>query len=186
MQDINQIFSLTFFIEMRRLTRNAEESEKSIESYLRREVEAAGGRCLKYYNAMERGYPDRIVMMKGGILVWVEIKSRGRKPTVLQEARMTELRDLWQNVAVVSSRREVDELLGHFADESASTGHFGADRLEGRSGAGARGLAGAKALLLNRTAPRAEELDNSDNSDSSDSSDSDFSDDSANSDCDEI
>ena len=89
---------------MRRLTRNAEESEKSIESYLRREVEAAGGRCLKYYNAMERGYPDRIVMMKGGILVWVEIKSRGRKPTALQEARMTELRDLWQNVAVVSSR----------------------------------------------------------------------------------
>lgn len=111
MQDINQIFSLTFFIEMRRLTRNAEEREKSIESYLRREVEAAGGRCLKYYNAMERGYPDRIVMLKGGILVWVEIKSRGRRPTALQEARMTELRDLWQNVAVVSSRREVDELI---------------------------------------------------------------------------
>ena len=105
---------------MRKLTRNAEESEKSIESYLRREVEAAGGRCLKYYNAMERGYPDRIVMMKGGILVWVEIKSKGRKPTVLQEARMMELRDLWQNVAVVSSRREVDELIAHFADESGS------------------------------------------------------------------
>ena len=114
---------------MRKLTRNAEESEKSIESYLRREVEAAGGRCLKYYNAMERGYPDRIVMMKGGILVWVEIKSKGRKPTVLQEARMMELRDLWQNVAVVSSRREVDELIarcrvGLFADESAGYGSY--------------------------------------------------------------
>lgn len=112
---------------MRKLTRNAEESEKSIESYLRREVEAAGGRCLKYYNAMERGYPDRIVMMKGGILVWVEIKSKGRKPTALQEARMMELRDLWQNVAVVSSRMEVDELIarcrvGLFADESAGYG----------------------------------------------------------------
>ena len=115
---------------MRKLTRNAEESEKSIEGYLRREVEAAGGRCLKYYNAMERGYPDRIVMMKGGILVWVEIKSKGRKPTALQEARMMELRDLWQNVAVVSSRREVDELMarcrvGLFADESAGYGSYG-------------------------------------------------------------
>ena len=122
---------------MRRLTRNAGESEKSIERYLVRMVASAGGKCLKYYNAMERGYPDRIVLLRSGESVWVEVKSRGKRPTALQELRMKELWDMGQKVAVVSSRGDVDELLGHFADESAGdfadksahTGQIWADRL---------------------------------------------------------
>lgn len=48
--------------------------EKEIESKLREMVEAAGGMCLKWVCPGWAGVPDRIVLLPGGRIVFVELK----------------------------------------------------------------------------------------------------------------
>ena len=50
------------------------ELEKDIEAKLRKRVEALGGRCLKWTCPGWRGVPDRIVLMPGGRIYFVETK----------------------------------------------------------------------------------------------------------------
>lgn len=50
------------------------ELEKEIEEKLRKAVEAAGGLCLKWVCPGWAGVPDRIVLLPGGRLVFVETK----------------------------------------------------------------------------------------------------------------
>lgn len=50
----------------RNLSRNSEESEKAIESYLCHLVREAGGIPLKYSSGTSTGYPDRLLLFPGG------------------------------------------------------------------------------------------------------------------------
>ena len=86
---------------IRKIIRHSEVSEKVIEKYLTTRVREIGGVCLKYSNSNMTGYPD-------GKTAWVEIKSKGKKPTRQQELRHEELRAVGQNVFVVDSRVLVD------------------------------------------------------------------------------
>lgn len=96
---------------IRRLARHAEESEKAIEAYLVRKVESCGGICLKFMSHSETGYPDRLLLMPGGRMAWVEVKSKGEKPRVIQEVRMARLRRMGFRVYVADSREKVDEIV---------------------------------------------------------------------------
>ncbi len=95
------------------IVRHSEVSEKAIEAYLVRRCKESGLLCLKYSNANTTGYPDRLVCLSHCNVVWVELKSKGKKPTKLQEIRHQELRDLDHKVWVISSKPEVDELIGY-------------------------------------------------------------------------
>ena len=70
------------------------DSEKLIERKLVDGVKARGGLCVKFYSAYQRGVPDRIILMPGGRIYFVELKSTGKKPTKLQEIFLQKLRDL--------------------------------------------------------------------------------------------
>jgi hypothetical protein len=48
--------------------------EKEIERKLRQAVEAQGGRCLKWVCPGWSGVPDRIVLLPGGRIYFVELK----------------------------------------------------------------------------------------------------------------
>ena len=93
------------------IVRHADVSEKAIEAYLVRKVKDLGGVCLKYSNPGVVGYPDRVVLLPGGFVVWVELKSKGRKPNRVQQLRIDQLREMGHNVAVVDSKDQVDVLL---------------------------------------------------------------------------
>ena len=93
------------------IVRHADVSEKAIEAYLVRKVKDLGGVCLKYSNPGVVGYPDRVVLLPGGFVVWVELKSKGRKPNRVQQLRIDQLRAMGHNVAVVDSKEQVDVLL---------------------------------------------------------------------------
>lgn len=93
------------------IVRHADVSEKAIEAYLVRKVKDLGGVCLKYSNPGVVGYPDRVVLLPGGFVVWVELKSKGRKPNRVQQLRIGQLRAMGHNVAVVDSKEQVDVLL---------------------------------------------------------------------------
>lgn len=100
--------------QIENIARHAEVSEKAIERYLADRVKALGGVCLKYSNPGMTGYPDRLCVMPEGKTIWVELKSRGRKPEALQEVRFRQLESLGHRVYVCDSREKVDEVLSNY------------------------------------------------------------------------
>ncbi len=97
---------------LKKILHNSELSEKSIEHYLVERVKAMGGECLKYSNPHAIGYPDRIVLLPGGRVMWVELKSYGERPRAIQLQRIERLRQLGQEAHVCDSRAAVDDIVG--------------------------------------------------------------------------
>ena len=97
---------------LKKILHYADLSEKSIEHYLVNRVKMIGGECLKYYNPHAVGYPDRIVLLPGGRVVWVELKSYGEQPRAIQRQRIDRLRQLGQEVHICDSRQAVDAIVG--------------------------------------------------------------------------
>ncbi|BFH10594.1 VRR-NUC domain-containing protein [Paenibacillus melissococcoides] len=85
--------------------------ERDIEKYLREKVKAAGGRAYKFVSPGNSGVPDRIVILPGGRIVFVELKAPGRKPTALQLVQHKHFRALGCDVRIVDSIAQVDGLL---------------------------------------------------------------------------
>lgn len=102
--------------KLENIVRHSEVSEKEIEKYLRRQCAARGLLCLKYSNPCAVGYPDRLVVIPDGKVVWVELKSRGRRPSAIQAVRHEELRVIGHAVSVIDSREGVDRLLDRLDD----------------------------------------------------------------------
>ena len=57
--------------------------EKSIEQYLRKQVVARGGMCMKLDS--EKGQPDRLVLTPLGRHVFVEVKRPGGRVSEIQQ-----------------------------------------------------------------------------------------------------
>jgi len=58
--------------------------EKTIENKLRVSVERADGLAIKFFVMSFTGFPDRIVLMPGGRIYFVELKSEGKTPSKRQ------------------------------------------------------------------------------------------------------
>ena len=84
--------------------------EREIEHKLRREVEKRGGRCFKFLSSVS-GVPDRILLLPGGLVIFVELKKEGEKPRKLQEVQMRKIRELGFRVRVVDSEQRIQELM---------------------------------------------------------------------------
>lgn len=104
--------------------KHSEISEKSIEAYLVKRVKEMGGVALKYFNPNMVGYPDRIVLLPKGRVIWVELKSFGKKPRGIQLVRIQHLKDLGFSVHVADSKSKVDEILKDYEKE-IHTCHIG-------------------------------------------------------------
>ena len=86
-------------------------SEKYIERKLREEVEKRGGICLKFHSMTDTGYPDRIILLPLGMISFVELKSKGKKPTKLQMMRHTQLREMGFPVFVIDDSENINNIL---------------------------------------------------------------------------
>lgn len=93
------------------ITDHAEVSEKSIERYLIEKAKEHGLPCLKYSNPNMVGYPDRLLVLPGAKVIWIELKSRGRKPDNRQLIRHAELSGMGHEVRVIDNKNDIDELL---------------------------------------------------------------------------
>ena len=81
--------------------------ESKVENRLKKEIELIGGKAPKFVSPGMSGVPDRIVLLPGGRIVFVELKAPGKKPRPMQEYRIKELRTLGFEVKVIDSVEEV-------------------------------------------------------------------------------
>lgn len=85
--------------------------ENVIEDYLCRHVRAVGGKPIKFTSSNNRSLPDRICFFPNSILVLVECKAPGKKPTIKQWKKINELRALGFTVVVIDSRPKAKALV---------------------------------------------------------------------------
>jgi len=85
--------------------------ERQIEAYLVKQVKDLGGIAYKFVSPAHRGVADRIVVLPGGGVVFVELKTETGKLTPLQEQFAKDRTRLGQNYIVLRSREEVDAFI---------------------------------------------------------------------------
>jgi hypothetical protein len=85
--------------------------EKAIERKLTLMVKKQGGICPKFVSPGFDGVPDRIVLLPGGCMAFVEVKAPGKKPRALQVSRHTLLRKLGFRVYVLDNEEQIGGIL---------------------------------------------------------------------------
>lgn len=82
--------------------------ERRVEERLIRAVRDLGGLCIKL-TPPPAGIPDRLVLLPGGVVEFIELKAPGGQLRPIQRVIHERLRARGHQVLVISSVREVDE-----------------------------------------------------------------------------
>lgn len=82
--------------------------ERQIEAYLVKRAKELGGIAYKFVSPAHRGVADRIVVLPGGGVVFVELKTETGALSPLQEQFAKDMTRLGQNYIVLRSKEEVD------------------------------------------------------------------------------
>ena len=85
--------------------------EKTIEKKLVIAIKDMGGIALKFMSPGFDGMPDRILLLPGGRMGFVEVKVPGKVPRPLQEARHRMLRRLGFQVYVLDRVEQIIQIL---------------------------------------------------------------------------
>ena len=85
--------------------------EKAIEQKLVLAVRRSGGIAPKFVSPGYDGMPDRIVLMPGGQICFVEVKAPGEKPRKLQQVRIKQLRKMGFMCFVVDGLEMISDVL---------------------------------------------------------------------------
>ena len=85
--------------------------EKLIEQKLVRAVKAAGGIAVKFVSPGYDGMPDRLILLTGGKIAFVEVKAHGMKPRPLQTHRHGMLKRLGFKVYVIDDEVQIQPML---------------------------------------------------------------------------
>jgi len=91
--------------------------EKLLEKNLRENIKKRGGHALKFYCLSFSGMPDRLVLLPGGRVHFIELKDEGKKPSPIQRAVIKMLEGLGMFVRVIDSREKLQEYLAYVDGE---------------------------------------------------------------------
>ena len=87
-----------------------------IEQKLIRAVKSCDGICPKFVSPGMSGMPDRIVLLPGGKIGFVEAKALGKKPRLLQKKRHRQLQALGFKVFVLDDPGQIPEIIREVAE----------------------------------------------------------------------
>ncbi|NFN80274.1 VRR-NUC domain-containing protein [Clostridium botulinum] len=85
--------------------------ESRVENYLKKRVEKLGGKAYKWAPVGAVGVPDRMVLLPGGKVIFVELKAPGKKVRKIQEFRAKQLKELGFQVECLDTIEKIDRLI---------------------------------------------------------------------------
>lgn len=86
--------------------------ERDVESKLERVVRESGGLCLKLDSSSKKGIQDRLVLLPGAKVFFVETKRPdGGRLSVLQKVRRVQIRRMGFPARVIRTGAEVDAFI---------------------------------------------------------------------------
>lgn len=85
--------------------------ENRIERHLAMSVKKMGGMAVKFVSPGLDGVPDRIVLLPGKKIAFVELKAPGKKPRPLQAKRKRQLEALGFPVYVIDGVEQIGGVL---------------------------------------------------------------------------
>lgn len=85
--------------------------EKEVEKHLSKKIKKLGGECFKLVGTFKAGIPDRLVVLPGGLIYFVELKAPGQKPRRLQQIIQHRLKKLGAKVAVLDTKEAVNKFI---------------------------------------------------------------------------
>lgn len=85
--------------------------ESEIEGWLKSRIEKKGGLFIKFTSPGNDGVPDRIVMLPGRRIVFVELKTRYGKLSAVQKYQIRRLLKLNAEVAVIFGADAAEDFL---------------------------------------------------------------------------
>lgn len=85
--------------------------ESSIERKLVTETKKRGGLAAKFVSPGLDGVPDRLVLLPGGRLAFVELKAPGKSMRPLQEKRASQLTALGFKVYCIDGKEQIGGVL---------------------------------------------------------------------------
>ncbi len=91
--------------------------EKAIEQKLVSAVRRSGGIAPKLVSPGFDGMPDRMVLMPGGHIAFVEVKAPGEKPRPLQLSRHRLLRRLGFRVYVLDGAEQIGGIIDEITNQ---------------------------------------------------------------------
>lgn len=92
--------------------------EKALEHKFVTETKCVGGLALKFVSPGFDGVPDRIVLLRGGKIGFVEVKAPEKKPRPLQTARHRLLRRLGFKVFVLDDEKQITHIIDEIAGDT--------------------------------------------------------------------
>lgn len=99
------------------------DSEKAIEKKLNEAVKKLGGWSIKLLPFQFNGLPDRLLLIPGGHVIFVEVKSEKKKPEPLQLWVHKKLRNLGFKVYVIDTFELLNKLMYDIQTISVSGFH---------------------------------------------------------------
>jgi hypothetical protein len=91
------------------------ESEKNLERKLVAEVKTLKGWAIKLLPFQVTGLPDRLCLLPGGKAYFVEMKSEGKKPTLMQTIIHKRLAELGFKVWVLDTTEKINNFIKEIA-----------------------------------------------------------------------
>jgi hypothetical protein len=86
--------------------------ERDLEKYFTAQCKKYKLLSLKLHVKFARGWPDRIVPLENGEVLWVELKRPGGKLSALQTKVHSDLEKLGHKVYVIDSKEGINRVLG--------------------------------------------------------------------------
>lgn len=85
--------------------------ESRLERRFIKEIKKRGGKALKFTSPGWAGAPDRMVLLPGGRVIFVEMKAPGKVPRPLQQRRAKELEALGFTVFCLDSMAAIERFI---------------------------------------------------------------------------
>lgn len=92
--------------------------ESKLEQKLKRNIESRKwGRCMKFVSPGANGVPDRIVFLRDGRTLLVEVKRPGETLRALQQKQKKEFEAFGHEVFVLDSEAKLEQLMQRLGEE---------------------------------------------------------------------